>query len=167
MKLMRIQEFADRLGVRPETVRKWERMGKIYPVRTEGGHRRYKEDDMKKMSRGLQITKRNVMYCNISHAQGGESLDRIKRDLEMFAIGRGIEAELIIEVGNYNGYAELRKLKEIVAGIVNREIESVAVMVTHENMLTVIGFELLKDVAEFFGCEVIAINDLHTMFTSV
>ncbi|MFP4655556.1 MAG: MerR family DNA-binding transcriptional regulator [Methanohalobium sp.] len=36
-----IKQASEYLGVNPETLRRWEREGKINPERTEGGHRRY------------------------------------------------------------------------------------------------------------------------------
>ena len=51
-KYFNIKKAAERCGVRIETLRNWERAGKINPVRTPGGHRRYTEqmlaDVMKK-----------------------------------------------------------------------------------------------------------------------
>lgn len=34
------------LGVRPETLRRWEREGRISPQRTPGGDRRYRLEDL-------------------------------------------------------------------------------------------------------------------------
>jgi DNA-binding transcriptional MerR regulator len=45
MEKMDSAEFANALGVIPDTVRRWERSGKITPERTVGGHRRYSEKD--------------------------------------------------------------------------------------------------------------------------
>lgn len=42
-KLLNIQEASARCSVRVETMRNWERKGKITPLRTPGGHRRYTE----------------------------------------------------------------------------------------------------------------------------
>jgi excisionase family DNA binding protein len=39
--LLRPREVADIFGVRPSTVAQWAREGKLAPLRTPGGHRRY------------------------------------------------------------------------------------------------------------------------------
>ena len=41
MKLLSISEFAEKCGVTPTTIRRWERAGKLKSVRTAGGHRRF------------------------------------------------------------------------------------------------------------------------------
>ncbi|MBT9141398.1 MAG: hypothetical protein DDT30_01990 [Dehalococcoidia bacterium] len=40
--LLTTHQLAKILNVRPETLRRWEREGKLVPLRTPGGHRRYK-----------------------------------------------------------------------------------------------------------------------------
>ncbi|MEW5954680.1 MAG: helix-turn-helix domain-containing protein [Bacillota bacterium] len=42
-KLLTTNQLAKLLNVWPETLRRWEREGKLKPLRTPGGHRRYKE----------------------------------------------------------------------------------------------------------------------------
>lgn len=47
-----ITEAAARCGVRIETLRNWEKAGKLNPVRTPGGHRRYTEEMLKEAMKG-------------------------------------------------------------------------------------------------------------------
>ena len=44
--LVSIGKAARICGVHPDTLRTWERLGKIKPIRTKGGHRRYKLSDL-------------------------------------------------------------------------------------------------------------------------
>jgi excisionase family DNA binding protein len=41
-KLMNIGEAAERLGISPTTLRRWEQSGKLIPERTQGNQRRYR-----------------------------------------------------------------------------------------------------------------------------
>jgi excisionase family DNA binding protein len=47
--ILSISEAASRLGVSDETLRNWERDGKLTPFHTEGGHRRYYKADIEKI----------------------------------------------------------------------------------------------------------------------
>lgn len=48
-KLLRIKEAADMLGVNPETLRRWDKEGKLPAVKVSvRGDRRYKPDDIEK-----------------------------------------------------------------------------------------------------------------------
>ncbi|MBZ4655203.1 MAG: putative site-specific integrase-resolvase [Peptococcaceae bacterium] len=42
-KMLTSHQAAKLLNVWPHTLRRWEREGKLKPLRTPGGHRRYKE----------------------------------------------------------------------------------------------------------------------------
>jgi len=45
-RLLSIQEVSKALGVHAETLRHWDTKGKLVPVRTPGGHRRYRQSDI-------------------------------------------------------------------------------------------------------------------------
>jgi len=44
--LIPLKEAARLLGVAPDTVRVWERKGKVSAIRTLGGHRRFRRGDI-------------------------------------------------------------------------------------------------------------------------
>jgi excisionase family DNA binding protein len=46
---MRIAEFARRLGVSRDTLRRWERRGLIAPSRDWAGHRRFTQADFERL----------------------------------------------------------------------------------------------------------------------
>lgn len=46
-----IGKAARRLGVAPSTLRRWEREGRIAPIRTAGGARRYRVEDIDALTR--------------------------------------------------------------------------------------------------------------------
>jgi transcriptional regulator with XRE-family HTH domain len=57
--LYRVSEVADQLGVSAQTVRVWERQGRIPPsVRSDGGHRFYTEAALQEASRLVTLSKR-------------------------------------------------------------------------------------------------------------
>ena len=47
-KLLNIREAAEYLNVTQDCLRKWNKNGKLVPLRTAGGHRRYDLDELKK-----------------------------------------------------------------------------------------------------------------------
>ena len=46
MSLINIGKAAEKLGIPPDTLRNWEKQGRIKSVRTEGNHRRFDEMDI-------------------------------------------------------------------------------------------------------------------------
>jgi len=161
MRTMTIKEYASIFGVTTDTVRKWERKGKIKPRRTHGGHRRYTEDDVKAIDMDVKYktpertVRRSIIYCRISHTENREELNKQVEGLKMFALGRGVKAELIIEIGD--GTCMSRpKFRELLIDILNKEL--VTIIVTQENRLLSSGFELLDSIAKSCGCEIIAVS---------
>jgi excisionase family DNA binding protein len=55
IKLLRIREAAEILGVNPETLRRWDREGRLNAVIvSKRGDRRYKEEDIQKFIKDNQ-----------------------------------------------------------------------------------------------------------------
>lgn len=55
-RLLKIDEAAALLGVTSQTLRNWDKSGKLKPARTDGGHRRYKEAD-------INAIRKEQMHC--------------------------------------------------------------------------------------------------------
>ena len=52
VKLLKIREAAEILNVNPETLRRWDRSGKLKAIIiSERGDRRYREEDIEKISK--------------------------------------------------------------------------------------------------------------------
>jgi excisionase family DNA binding protein len=47
--LLRPREVAELFGVRPTTIARWAREGKLTPLRTPGGHRRYSRQGIRQL----------------------------------------------------------------------------------------------------------------------
>ena len=59
-KLLSIQEAADFLGVNPETLRRWDRAGKLVAIKmSDRGDRKYRYEDLLKMKAGYEQEKHN------------------------------------------------------------------------------------------------------------
>lgn len=50
--LLNLTEASQYLNVHKETLRRWDREGKLIPLKTPGGHRRYKITDLEKFIQG-------------------------------------------------------------------------------------------------------------------
>lgn len=72
--ILSISEAASLLGVSDETLRNWERDGKLTPFHTEGGHRRYYKTDIERIMLRDQI-KSKIPIQELEKIK--ESIDRI------------------------------------------------------------------------------------------
>ena len=167
-KIMTITEFAAKLGVTPSTVRRWELTGKITPMRTSGGHRRYYESDVRRIQKEAKSTMiqgmsgenpdgRVVIYCRISPEERRTSaLKHQSLMLEMFARGRGYTPEIVFEVGESTDLMRpkfLQIIHDIIAGKIS------TILVAHSDRLARFGFEFIKHIADVCGCEIISFDN--------
>ena len=75
--MLSIKEASEFLGVSMDTLRRWERTGKITSFRTEGGHRRYEKKDLIKFKKDDSVEPRiTIAYCRVSSSDQKEDLQR-------------------------------------------------------------------------------------------
>lgn len=151
-----IGKAAQELGCAQETLRRWERSGKIISERTPKGHRRY---DLTRL-RGLfplkkLPDKRTIAYARVSSHDQASDLKRQVAVLESFCSTRGWCFEVLQDLGSGLNYTKkgLRKLiKELCSASVER------LVITHKDRLLRFGAELIFSLCEQFGTEVVIIN---------
>jgi len=140
-----IREFAKLLGITPQTLRVWEKEGKIKPVRTKGRHRRYDDEMLREIlfKSKPQVQKKTVLYARVSSTGQSDDLKRQINQLETFALSRGYCYEIYQDIGsglNFNRKEFNRLVLEILSGKVDR------VVVNYKDRLMRFGFELFENV---------------------
>ena len=70
-----IGKAAQELGVNKETLRRWEKSGKITPERTPKGHRRYESTKLRSMDpKKTSSIKKTIAYARVSSHDQKEDL---------------------------------------------------------------------------------------------
>ncbi len=152
-----IGEAAEALGVSIDTLRRWERTGKLVGERTPGGHRRY---DLAKLRPELfraeeEASRRTLAYARVSSRDQREDLERQKQVLELYCARQGWTFEVVSDLGsgmNYHKKGLKKLLDAIVEGSVGR------LVVTHRDRLLRFGAELVFAICEAKGVEVVILN---------
>ena len=149
-----IGEASKLLSVSDETLRIWERDGKITPIYTEGGHRRYNKIDIEKLA-GTYIepiipetTNKVAIYARVSSSDqktkgdlerqiGRLTTEALKRNLNIVAV--------LDEVGS--GMNDKRKkLKQLFELVQTKKIN--VVLIEHKDRLSRFCYNYL---VEFFN----------------
>ena len=154
---MTIGEAAKLLGVSVQTLRRWEREGKIEPAqRTPGGQRRYDSTQLRPVTRAMEPAARStIAYARVSSHDQKEDLDRQKQMLEMYCASRGWPFEVLGDLGSGMNYRK-RGLRKLLAGIIDGSVGRL--VLTHKDRLLRFGAELVFSICEERGVEVIIIN---------
>ena len=159
---MSIRKAAKYLDVTEDCLRKWEKGGKITPLKTAGGHRRYKREDLDRLV-GIESDDEVKKVCCATYARVSSNEQKQKGDLdrqsqrlsEYCAKNNLMVTHIIRDVGsglndNRSGFIRLTDL--IISGKVNK------LVVEHKDRLTRFQFKFIKKMFESYGCEVIVVN---------
>ena len=156
MTKFRVNQFADRIGKSPSTVRRWDRNGRLPAKRTASGERYYDESDIKK-ALGIQASDQKVVvYCRVSSSNQKEDLSSQVKAMEQFCLGAGIAVdEWIEEIGGGMDFKR-KKFLLLMTRIGVGEVSKL--LVAHRDRLSRFGFDYFDHYAQDNGCEIIVVN---------
>lgn len=159
--LLTAHQIRERYGLHRNTLYKWEKQGLLHPVRTPGGRRRYRREEIERLlSLGLEVPQakpkpRTVLYARVSTRKQEAFLKNQIARLEAFAKEQGWTYEVIAEVAS--GVNENRRgLIKILNRAKNGELERV--VVEYEDRLARFGLGYIRRFLEAFGVELVVLN---------
>jgi excisionase family DNA binding protein len=147
-RFLTIGKAAEYLGIHKATVNRWQAQGILHPVYTPGGHRRFRESELRAALK-LDATSppermRAIVYARVStrkQADAGD-LQRQKERLVTQAVERGYQVEMVlseIASGLNERRSQLRKaLKHIADG------QAEILVVEFQDRLARFGYEYLN-----------------------
>lgn len=157
--MLRVGQAATKLGVHPQTLRRWEREGKLTPVKTPGGQRRYTEENVSSLLSSLRAAepdnREEIIYCRVSSRK---QVDDLKRQ-EDFMRKLFPTFRVISDVGSGVNFRR-PGLQTILELMHDGNIKTIAI--SYKDRLCRIGFELFEEFSELFGFEIIIVNNIET-----
>ncbi|MCL5982770.1 MAG: IS607 family transposase [Firmicutes bacterium] len=157
-KLLTSHQAAKLLNVWPHSLRRWEKEGKLKPLHTPGGHRRYKESQLMALIGEEDVTKngskRCAVYARVSTAKQAEAgnLQRQKERLITYAVEKGYQVIAVrteIASGLNENRRELAKLAETAA---KNEID--VMVIEYKDRLARFGYKYLEQYYRSCGVEI-------------
>ena len=132
------------LGVTAQTLRNWDKEGKLKPVYTKSnGYRYYSEEDVLSYTkeRDRKKERKLVGYVRVSSKKQENDLKRQKENLEEYLKQTNQEYEIISDIGsgiNYNKPG----LRKLIEKINKKEVDEIVVL--YKDRLLRYGFELVE-----------------------
>ena len=149
------------LGVTAQTLRNWDKEGKLKPSYTKSnGYRYYSEEDVMSYTkeRDRKKERKLVGYVRVSSKKQEDDLFRQKENLEKYLISTNQEYEIISDIGsgiNYNKPG-LRKLIEMIN---KKEVDEIVVL--YKDRLLRYGFELVEYFANLNNVKIRVLDKLN------
>ena len=159
MMLMNIREASEYLHVSQGTLRRWEREGLLKPARTDGGHRRYSEQDLLMiLSKKNMISTENrytIGYCRVSTSTQKDDLQRQIDCVSSYCAAKGYQFKIITDIGSGLNYKKtgLNKLIELIC---TSQIDRI--VLNYKDRLVRNGFELIEKICKMHNVEIEIIN---------
>lgn len=148
-----IREFRHLLGVTAQTLRNWDRCGKLKPHHTSSnGYRYYSHEQLQQMTRQkLQKEKPTIGYCRVSSKKQQDDLQRQHEIIQTYLASQGRPFIIIDDIGsgiNYNKQGLLELIRMI------DDNEAGKIVVLHKDRLLRFGFELIEHMAKLHNIEI-------------
>lgn len=147
--MLSIGKFAKSLGVSIQTLRNWDKEGKLKPTYvTENGYRYYSEDLLNKfrnIKNVNKIKKKNILYARVSTKSQKDDLDRQVDNLKQYAYSKGYSFEIITDIGsgiNYKKEGLLKMINLVECGEVDR------IIVLYKDRLIRFGYDLIEHICK-------------------
>jgi len=155
---MDIKEASKYIGFKTKTLQKWDREGKLKPIkRTKTNRRIYNKEQLDDFL-GIKnnIVRKNIIYCRVSSQSQKIDLENQKKMMQEFCIAKGlIIDELIYEIGGGLNFKRLKFL-EIFKMVEKKEIKNL--IIAHKDRLCRFGFEWFENFCKNHNCNIIILN---------
>ena len=144
MKYYSAKTVAQILGVTAQTLRNWDKEGKLKPAYTKSnGYRYYSEEDVLSYTKERDTKKERklVGYVRVSNKKQEDDLNRQKENLESYLKETNQEYEIVSDIGSGIDYNK-PGLKKLIEKINKKEVDEIVVL--HKDRLLRYGFELIE-----------------------
>ena len=149
-RLVSVGEIAELKAVSVDTVRRWEKEGKIKSIRTDGGHRRYRLADFAEEKVG-----KTIAYARVSSHDQKSDLDRQDAVLSAYCQSKEWNFEVIRDLGSGMNYRK-KGLSKLLNALLDGDVARL--VITHKDRLLRFGSELIFSVCEYHEVEVVILN---------
>ena len=144
MKYYSLRKVTEILGVTAQTLRNWDREGKLKPSYTKSnGYRYYSEDSILSYTQERKTKKElNVVgYARVSSNKQKDDLDRQVENLNEYLKNHYSNYSIITDIGSGINYTK-PGLKKLIELINKKEVDLIVVL--YKDRLVRFGFELIE-----------------------
>ena len=153
-----INEFSKILGVSAQTLRNWDKKGKLHPHHTSSnGYRYYSHEQLNQVMNIKPNLDRIVIgYCRVSSNKQKDDLERQIENMKLYLIAQGKPFKIISDIGSGINYKK-KGLQELIKLISQNKVEKVVVL--YKDRLLRFGFELVEYIASLHNCDIEIIDN--------
>ena len=153
-----IRKACEMLGVTAQTMRNWDKSGKLHPHHvTKSGYRYYSEEQLNSFIGVCPKTDRIIIgYCRVSSNKQKDDLERQIDNVRTYLLSQGKPFEIITDIGSGINYHK-KGLQSLIHKIAENKVEKVVIL--YKDRLLSYGFELVEFIASLYDCNIEIIDN--------
>ncbi|MBQ6002627.1 MAG: IS607 family transposase [Synergistaceae bacterium] len=152
-----IHAFSKILGVTPQTLRNWDRAGKLKPHHTaENGYRYYSQEQLDSIIDNRKVKRITIGYCRVSSYKQKDDLNRQCENMRTYLLAQGKTFRIIQDIGSGINYRN-KGLIELIELINDNRVDKVVIL--YKDRLLRFGAELIEEFARLHNCEIEIIDN--------
>lgn len=158
MAYMTVKKFAEKLGVTTQTLRIWDKSGKLKPVyRSESGYRYYSDEQLAQYTGIKPVEEKLIIgYCRVGTDKQGQSLEDQVNSVRQYCIVKGYSFKIITDIGSGINYTK-SGLQKLLTLITTNQVSKVVVL--YRGTLVSFGFELIEFICKYHNVEIEVIDN--------
>jgi len=160
VKYYSIGEFAELIGVTQQTLRNWDKVGKLKPShKGKSGYRYYSQQQLRYYLglKGGDAAKRKVVgYCRVSSNKQKDDLERQIANVKTYMIAKGYSFDIVTDIGSGIDYNK-KGLNQLFDMVVASEVEKIVVL--YKDRLLRFGYELIENLCSKYGTTIEVIDN--------
>ncbi len=158
--LMSIGKFAKKIGVSVSTVRHWDNINVLKPVKISNtGYRYYSQEQVDKYLDNDNKNDKVILYGRVSTQEQKDDLERQIKNLKTYAYSKGYSFEVITDIGsgiNYKNKGLIKLLELISHNQINR------IVILYKDRLVRFGFEIIEKLCELHNITLEIVDNTET-----
>ena len=155
-----IGKFAELIGVTIQSLRNWDKTGKLKPHHTsKSGYRYYSQEQLYHYlglrNEGVK-SRKTIGYCRVSSNKQRDDLERQIDNVRTYMFAKGYSFEIISDIGSGINYNK-KGLNQLLDLITSCQIERIVVL--YKDRLLRFGYELIENICTKYGTEIEIIDN--------
>ena len=149
-----IGETAKLIGITPQTLRDWDKHGKLKPHHiASSGYRYYSLEQINQVigTKTQNLEKKVIGYCRVSNTKQKDDLERQIEAIRLYLTAQGKPFEIVSDIGSGVNYGK-PGLQKLIQQITANKVSKVVVL--YKDRLLRFGFELLEYIAKLHDCKI-------------
>ncbi|MCL1994644.1 MAG: IS607 family transposase [Defluviitaleaceae bacterium] len=155
-----IGKFAEMIGVTIQSLRNWDKTGKLKPHHiAESGYRYYSQEQLYHylgLKQEAQKHRKTIGYCRVSSNKQKDDLERQIENVKTFMYAKGYSFEIITDIGSGINYNK-KGLNQLLAMIISCQVERIVIL--YKDRLLRFGYELIENICAKYGVNIEIIDN--------